>query len=149
MEEIVKKYYDNGQIESEKTFINGLKNGIGKAWYEDGKLKYDAVYIDDKIKFMKYFNKEGFLEIEKVLIRQNDNGVDVYELNWYYDNGNIYIKETLVNNKCNGLYKRWFDDGQLFIETCYKDDKMHGEYKEYNRKGDLVYSCNYIDGEQI
>src|SRR5271170_4230321 len=40
-------YYISGKLQNEDTYLNGLKNGESKWYYEDGKLFADATYKDD------------------------------------------------------------------------------------------------------
>jgi len=41
-EEIIKKYYDNGQLQCETPYLNGKKHGLLKWWYYNGQLRYEV-----------------------------------------------------------------------------------------------------------
>jgi antitoxin component YwqK of YwqJK toxin-antitoxin module len=45
--EIVKQYYSNGQLESEGSYLNGLKDGAFKEYHENGNLSAEGKYQDD------------------------------------------------------------------------------------------------------
>ena len=42
-----KLYFDNGKIKFEGEFKNDKKNGKGKKYYPDGKIKFEGTYLDD------------------------------------------------------------------------------------------------------
>ena len=41
-EEIRKTYYENGNIETERTFVDGVEHGPAKGWFESGQLEFEA-----------------------------------------------------------------------------------------------------------
>jgi antitoxin component YwqK of YwqJK toxin-antitoxin module len=45
---IYKSYYDNGQLEAEVNYIDGLRQGIYKLYHSNGQLWNEVNYIDGK-----------------------------------------------------------------------------------------------------
>ncbi|KPA16271.1 Beta-lactamase-like domain protein [Candidatus Magnetomorum sp. HK-1] len=43
--EIVKDYYKSGALRSEVSYVNGIKDGISRTWYENGTLKNETAWI--------------------------------------------------------------------------------------------------------
>jgi uncharacterized RDD family membrane protein YckC len=41
---VIKEFYDNGQMESEATYVQGKLSGVYKQWYKNGKLKIEINY---------------------------------------------------------------------------------------------------------
>jgi antitoxin component YwqK of YwqJK toxin-antitoxin module len=60
----VKRYYVSGQIESSGEILNGVKNGLWKYWYEDGKKALEENYVNGRKsgKFKSWFPDGTILE---------------------------------------------------------------------------------------
>jgi len=54
---VVKTWYENGKIESEKEFSHNKKQGMHFIWYRDGSLMSLEEYENDLLKKGKYFKK--------------------------------------------------------------------------------------------
>lgn len=65
-----KKYYPGGSIKAEVPVVNGIKQGIGKSYFEDGKPYYVVQFANGQAATIKIYNQEGQLEFE----RQGANG---------------------------------------------------------------------------
>ena len=44
-----KKYYENGQLESQGTYVNGKKHGEYKYWHENGQIWSQGTYVNGEI----------------------------------------------------------------------------------------------------
>ena len=49
----------------------------------------------------------------------------------YYENGNVRYKNSMKNNKLDGIAKYWSEDGHLINEVEYLNGLLHGEWIEY------------------
>jgi len=139
----------------EGEYLNELKNGKGKEYYPDGKLKFIGEYLNGKR------NGEG---------REYDNGGLIFEGNYingikdgfgkeFYSKGisifnNNNINELLSNNKLKfyGLYKngkKWcglgFDTSNIIL---YELKNGKGSVKEYNEHKVLLFEGEYANGEK-
>lgn len=45
----LKCFYANNQLAEEATLVNGKKEGINKSYYDNGKLKKECTYKDNKL----------------------------------------------------------------------------------------------------
>jgi antitoxin component YwqK of YwqJK toxin-antitoxin module len=45
---IAKQYYENGQLEVERTYKNGKENGVAKRYHENGQLEAKGTYKNGK-----------------------------------------------------------------------------------------------------
>ena len=43
-----KEYYNNGKIKFEGEYLNGKRNGKGKQYYNNGKIKFKGEYLNGK-----------------------------------------------------------------------------------------------------
>ena len=85
-------YYENGQLESEKTYNNGVETY--KEYYENGQLYLVTNYKDGK-----------------------EDGV---RKSWH-ESGQLKEEGFFNNGKRNGLYKNWYENGQLELEEEYNN----------------------------
>ena len=61
----------------------------------------------------------------------------------HYADGQLNEEYRLINNKIEGLYKRYHTNGQLWVICNYVDGKINGEYKEYSEDGILISHTLY------
>ena len=54
------EWYENGNIEVQRTFNNGELDGLNTQWYENGQKKVEGTFKDGKkVGFPKRWNKDG------------------------------------------------------------------------------------------
>lgn len=113
-------YYENGNRQSVKTYIDGRPQGKSSTWYENGNLKEEGEYYNASDVPSKY-----------------------YKLNQYWD----YNKNQLVING-NGKYTNGDNEG--FLETgTYKEGFKDGSWEGKNFKANDSYSEKYENGNFI
>jgi len=61
----------------------------------------------------------------------------------YYSNGNIEHEITYVRNKPNGYAKFYYENGNLSEEGIWQGNKWVGEYKYYFKNGNPAYEWSY------
>ena len=75
-----------------------LKLGKGIIYYENGNIKYDDDYVNDKFEGkVKYYYEKG-----EYYIGQWKNGLKLCKGIIYYKNGNIKYEGDFVNGKFEG-----------------------------------------------
>jgi len=64
---IGKEYYNKGKLLYEGEYLNGKRNGKGKVYYSDGKLLYEGEFLNNKKWNIKEYDKNGNIinEIKK------------------------------------------------------------------------------------
>ena len=112
-----KEYYKDGKLKFEGEYKNGKRNGKGKEYLDNKIIKYEGEYLNGK-----KWNGKGY---------DNHNKV-AYELK----NGNWFLKEY--------NYK-----GELIFEGEYLNGEKNGKGKEYNDKGELIFEGEYLNGVRI
>ena len=107
---------------------NRLKDGtpIGKCEY---------FWITGGLKEVHYYNKDGKVD-------------GPYES--YYENGQLWEKGNLNNEKLDGLIERFHKNGQLKLKVTYKNGKLDGLHEEFYENGQLrgktIYKNDLIEG---
>jgi len=64
---VVKTWYPNGVLESQKEMAHNKKNGVLTAWYRDGSLMMMEEYDHDKLIRGEYFKKEEKIPVSQVM----------------------------------------------------------------------------------
>ncbi|MEA3478710.1 MAG: hypothetical protein U9R60_11060 [Bacteroidota bacterium] len=101
----------NGDLITEETVKNGMKNGPSWTYYPDGKVKEKIPYKDGK--------KNGTAE-------------------WYFQNGKLYQSTPYENDLIHGVRTKYFEDGSLSAQIPYEIGQPLLGTLEYNRNGEIV-----------
>lgn len=137
-----KHYYDNGRLRSEGKYVNDKPIGLWKYYYENGVLEqtghYDksGLYTD----IWKWYYKDGSPRVIEQYFEGEREG-DYVE---YSDNGDIMMQGEYVNGNKEG---DWKTDVNGFIEEgTYLENVKDGEWKYYYAKDTLYFTGRFIDG---
>ena len=154
--------YDNELI-FDGEYLNGKKNGKGKEYYKNGKIKFEGEYLYDGYLKGKFYLKEK-VEFEGEYLfdkKWNGKGYDkdgniIYELK----NGNGKLKEysyegilifegEYLNGKKNGKGKEYNFEGILEFEGEYLNGQKNGKGKAYDENGDFKAEIEYLNGKEV
>ena len=127
----------------EGEYINRKKNGKGKEYYDDGKLKFVGEYSNGKRKGKgKEYYKNGKLKF----IGEYSNGKKKGKE--YYTNGKIKFEGEYLKGKKNGKVKEYYDNGELEFEGEYLNGTKNGKGNEYYYNGKLKFIGKYLNGQK-
>ena len=102
----------------EGNYLNGKRNGQGKEYYKNGKIKFQGEYLNGNIINGKGYDIDGY----EYLNLNNGYGKE------YYDNGKIRFEgEYYKGRKWNGIYYNYQGKKEFEIK-CGR-----GIVKEYNK----------------
>ena len=105
-----------------KKYVEIQAKNIGKTWYYNGKIDKIFNYENGKLNGdYKYFDNKGKL-IEKCNYLNGKLNGD-YE-QFYFKNGNLYIKTTYKNDLLHGFYYVWDINGELIDKKYFENDKQ-------------------------
>jgi len=89
---IVRTWYPNGNMESQKEMHDNKRNGVSTAWYQDGNLMLIEEYDENQLIKGEYFKKGERIPVSQVC---NGKGIaTIYDLK-----GNFVQKITYLNGK--------------------------------------------------
>lgn len=113
--------YEDGQIKSEATYVNGKRESVRKEYHKNGQIKREEIYKDGK-----------------------RNG------GWkrYYENGKLKEKGLYKDGKRNGVWMLYDENETLKEEGVYKDGKRSGVWRVYEN-GMLKKESMYVGGREI
>jgi len=116
---LVRAYYSNGNIRYEMPYKKGKREGLHKTFYKNGAIESEWPYKDDKL--------EG-------------------QIKDYYENGKVEHENFFQNGKETGPEKRYFGSGALSSEVVFRDG--YQEAKEYYENGALFSQVDYKGGQK-
>jgi TonB family protein len=97
-----------------------VKNGKASEWWDNGSLRFEGQYIDDK--------REGEWKSSRSFNKTTASG--------FYKNGEM-----------EGLWVERDTVGVVRSEYNYRAGKEHGPFKVWDKNGVLAREGNYVDGE--
>ena len=134
--EIQKVYYLNNPHKDSK------EKGISKDYYENGNLKIEGFYKNDKLEWSKKYAGNGTLIKEQF----KEKGISKD----YYENGNLKAEAPFKGGKREGISKHYYEDGNLQVEAPFKNGKLEGIWKHYHKNGNLkvegLYKNDKLEG---
>ncbi len=121
MAEVVRTYYESGELCQEYFEVDGKKEGEYKSYYQSGNIKEIVPYI---------------------------NGLQHGEIKWYWDNGKIETEFFMKNGKYHGEHKQYDINGELYEYRMYVDDIIYCDCKDFtSRYGTTVSIAMYYDNK--
>lgn len=121
-DDIIKEYYENGELKEEINYRNGKREGMSKWYYETGVLKGERNYKEDKL--------DGLIK-------------------WYYVTGSLGTDFNYKNGKLEGLTKLYWENGNIKAEHYYENGKREGINKQYYNSGELRFIYTFKNGRRI
>lgn len=137
-----KVFYQNGIVKESVSYSRGKINGLRKTWYEDGTKEYEEIYkngILDSIQLGFYEN--GNLKFEKIFKDGKWNGLNKE----YYENGSLKSETTYIENMKIDVVIIWYENGNIMSEFSYDKDKLDGLSKTYHKNGKISSKWKYKD----
>jgi antitoxin component YwqK of YwqJK toxin-antitoxin module len=101
---------------------NGIKQGQGTEFYENGKPKYVGRFMNDT---------------------PNDpNGA------YYYENGTKMYQGSVINGNLSGNGCIYHENGTLGFQGSFKENSPNGNIEMFDRYGNLSYKGNYANNQK-
>ncbi len=148
-------FYENGNLKTEVTYRDDLKNGYLKEYAENGDLMKITKYTDDlvqteaaeiqKLEVQNEYYPDGKIKISAMFrngipegIKREYSADGNIEKAYLYQNG-LIIGEGIVKDDGNreGYWKDFYPDGSLKAEGNYENGKQTGIWKYYHQNGKI------------
>ena len=138
-----KEFFDNGQVKTECNYLDDKPNGYCKEYALNGSLNNASKYQNGKM-------VENPPELAKLDVQ-----------NYYYDNGVVKSTGTYKNGIPEGTVKEFNQEGKPVDAKIYKDgiligeglldsaNKEQGPWKEFHSNGQLKSQGEYKNGKKI
>ena len=141
---IWKKYYENGNVRYEGTFKNNKPIGILKRYYPGGILQAEMYFSPDgETSYTKLFYKSGKIAATGKYI---NNQKDSTWLFYSFYNGRIAIKEDYKKGDLHGFSYRFYDNGDVSEKTEWEDGQKNGLWEQYYENDSVRLRTYYSNG---
>jgi len=111
-----KEYYDNGKLKFEGEYLKGKRNGKGKEFYDNDKLEFEKEYFIDKRKRRGY---EENLSVNNLEFKEEENSLKSIEFDEYCNyiiKSNSYSKGDIeYNNNVELKFEGEYSFIKIFI----------------------------------
>lgn len=137
-----KIFDDNGRVMSEGLLTeDGKKEGNWKNFYEDGEVKSQGVYKNNRqTGEWKFFYKQGVSE----QIGNFNNGYFDGEWKWFNKAGKLVKVEEYVKGKRDGFYYELNSTGDTIARGSFLEGEREGDWMV--KSGDVVAKGKYVNG---
>lgn len=141
-----KKFYENGSVRYEGQFENDKEVGTFKFYDEDSKTPTIIKVFEPKstIAEVTYYQTNGLIESTGKM----DGKLRISKWRYFYPNGKtLMIEENYINGILEGVFKSYFKNSKTSELLVYKNGKLHGNCKRFGDNGVLIEESNYENGQ--
>lgn len=111
-------YYSNGKLKRQTPYEEGRPHGFEKSFDTTGNV----------VEICNYYR--GVLTRRERINRTDDFGYKQGNWKFFWDNGNLQLEGTYVNNKKHGFFKSYDEEGNFLTVEKYENDKLIEDAKE-------------------
>jgi len=151
-----KFYKEDGTIESEYKFREGVKIGKHRLYFDKENNEIDDPSLADSYDDV-FFSEDGRFDPSHAVIEYNKNGKKIFEgflSSWnpayrngdfteYFENGNIKIKGSYDREVKVGNWIENYENGKLKSKGGYLNDTKNGKWEEYYENGNIKLKSEY------
>jgi len=142
---VYKAWFEDGQLKETATFINNdERTGEWAKYWPSGFKKIDAICQDGKVKFLNYWTTDG----TQLMTDGNGLFVNEFEMDMAITKTHYRYETDYKNYMRNGLTKQYVN-GSLSMTQEFKDDVEHGLSKTYDEAGNVIEEVQYNDGKLV
>jgi antitoxin component YwqK of YwqJK toxin-antitoxin module len=144
--EIVKTRNSKGKVTEEYQRLKKgkVRHGYYKTWFENGNLNQEASYENGVLNGKCIFHYESG---KLMSIEHHKNGLFSGKYEKYYESGQLFLQGNYKNNEMSGSWKTWYPDGILKEEISFSRNEENGPFREYHPNGKLKTEGQYFNGE--
>jgi len=138
-----KEYHENGKIKSEDMMKNG-KLISSREYSNTGELKYTLDRDESGNRIDRYYYEKHVLKEEKY----RDSNDDGYNRK-YHKNGAVSSETPFKSGKIAGLVRTYYENGKISSEATIANNAITGISKTYHENGQIESIHNVRTGEAI
>ena len=144
--DVVKSYYENGNVKSELRYKDGRLNGECVWYFPNGKPEMKINYVMDTLQgeSLRWY-ENGFVQ-SRSFYKDNEND-SVFES--YNVTGDLVKREYYRKGVRHGSVTQWYDNGELFLEGTYNEGMFDGRWIIYYADGSIGSTATYNMGRGV
>jgi antitoxin component YwqK of YwqJK toxin-antitoxin module len=134
--------YENGKIKYQGFFKDNKPLGEMKKYYESGALKAIQEFTNDKKSKVKLYYQNGVLAGEGNFIESEKDSIWKYYS--YYDK-TLILDEKYIKGVKEGYSRKYYVNGNIAEEILWHNNLKQGPWNQYYNDGTRKLSANYIN----
>ncbi len=162
--ELIKKYYDTGELKVVFTSEYGVLNGKAKQFFKNGKLKQTFIMKNDKAQretIVRYFydGKDTYTfyndtpTVPSIIKKNNKLYTGTFIITYEsivtgFIGGTKKVEFHIKNGQNVGKYTSYYRDGSVEDVGYFKNGLRHGKYIFYTNKGIKLLIRNFKIGKR-
>lgn len=156
-------YYPSGKKMKETNWQNGKREGRCIGWFEQGLVKYEVVFSNDKLNYSpapKYIYASGkpvitiketstgtiknlYRETGELFLTAETSGT-ITDIVMYYENGKQILKTTMSDEKTvNGKLILYYENGNKQLESTIYNNKPSGKAMSWYDDGSVFEKVDF------
>ncbi len=141
-----KKYYDNGKLKYQGYFENDKPLGIMRRYYKGG-LPQAVIDFrpDSRTAHAQLFYENGKPAAEGNYINGKKDSTWIF---YSFYNGRVAIKEDYSNGLRNGMSIKYYDNGEVSEKMEWKSNQKDGIWEQYYENGQLRLEARHQNGKR-
>lgn len=140
-----KQFFYNGKIEKIATYENNKLNGLFQLYYDYGKLRTTGYYTEGKKSGLwTWYATNGAVDMKGSFLNDLQDG----DWTYYYPDGKIAYTAQYKQDKAEGTWNYYYRNGAKFKVGTFKNDEKNGNWKTWYENGNLLMDGNYVNGKE-
>ncbi len=165
-------WHENGTLNTQGQFVEGLRDGTWIWYYQDGQKFADVTFQQDEVTGTEHHwapdgsllttgeYRDGqpwngtfvdFIGTQLIITFQRSfqDGQPHGDWIWRYADGTPNTHGSFINGKKHGSWMWWYENGQKFAETEYNNGTPLGTLRHWSQDGELLTEGEYaLDGRE-
>ena len=142
----VVRWYENGLIRQQSTWKDDKLEGTAVTYHKNGRRRCRFLYDTGRLSGTgTFWDRQGQL-IARCDFRDGKPWNGTVIVRW--ENGNRKRMADYSDGMLNGKNVRWYENGKKRVEYAYQTGKRHGPYASWNKQGELVAAGEYKVGRR-
>ena len=138
-------YFADGTPQTMIEYGSGIPNGEIKSWSKkDVKQVEGFIEMGKRTGTWKLYNENGTLKKQSIYRDDKENGEEIF----WFSNGKIEKKGTYINGKLNGKYEWFYESGQKKQEGHFTEGKEDSTRKDWYESGKQKMVGNFTHSEK-
>lgn len=144
--DVVKSYYENGNIKSELRYKDGCLDGECIWYFSNGKPELKINYVMDTLQgeSLRWY-ENGFMQSR--CFYKNNEYDSIFES--YNVMGKMVKREYYKEGVKHGALTQWYNNGNLFLEGAYDEGMFDGRWIIYYENGSIGSTATYNKGNGV
>jgi len=141
-----KSFYQGGQLESEKTYLNGELSGPTRIYYKNGQIAWEGNYLNGKLDgSAKFFYDNAAIQAQRNYV----DGVQTGQTKIFSKTGTLMAVYAVENGRKHGESIYLYESGVPLKRETYVKGIKEGPETIFGRDGNIKSVRNYRNGMLI